>query len=51
MSEPAPEKSLANYGLAEAAGMRRALAARLFGDPSSVDLEQRLFRGIMLLAS
>jgi signal transduction histidine kinase len=31
--------------------MGRALAAKLFGDPSSVDLEQRLFRGIMLLAS
>src|ERR1017187_404784 len=51
MSEPAPEKPRVKSGLADASGMGRALAAKLFGDPSSVDLEQRLFRGIMLLAS
>lgn len=28
----------------------RALAAKLFGDPASVGLEHRIFRGIMLLA-
>jgi signal transduction histidine kinase len=51
MSELAPEKSRAKSGLADAAGVGRALAAKLFGDSSSVELEQRLLRGIMLLAA
>ena len=54
MSQPVTEKLQTRSDIAGAVAKRpwpRAVAAKLLGDPSSVDLEHRVLGGIMLLVS